>query len=58
MDCAQKAFDTTWGLKASGSSRAGLMQKLANAMVENRDELCALEALDNGGFFLDLLFAR
>ncbi len=34
------------------------MQKLANAMVENRDELCALEALDNGGFFLDLLFAR
>ncbi|PBK83545.1 aldehyde dehydrogenase [Armillaria gallica] len=48
VDCAQKAFDTAWGLKASGSSRAGLMQKLANAMVENRDELCALEALDNG----------
>ncbi|KAK0441787.1 aldehyde dehydrogenase [Desarmillaria tabescens] len=48
VDCAQKAFDTTWGLKASGSFRADLMQKLANAMVENRDELCALEALDNG----------
>ncbi|SJL11549.1 uncharacterized protein ARMOST_14954 [Armillaria ostoyae] len=58
VEVAQKAFDTTWGLKASGSFRAGLMQKFATAMVENRDELCALEALDNGEFFLDLLFAR
>ncbi|KAK0204256.1 aldehyde dehydrogenase [Desarmillaria ectypa] len=35
------------GFKASGPFRADLMQKLANARVENRDKLYALEALDN-----------
>ncbi|KAG7447062.1 ALDH-like protein [Guyanagaster necrorhizus] len=33
VDCAQKAFDATWGLEVSGSFRADLMHKLANAML-------------------------
>ncbi|KAJ7691189.1 aldehyde dehydrogenase domain-containing protein [Mycena rosella] len=51
VKAAQKALDTTWGLNASGAQRAELLQKLARLMEENVDELCALEALDNGKTF-------
>ncbi|KAF7351555.1 Aldehyde dehydrogenase [Mycena sanguinolenta] len=66
VDCAvkaaQAAFDTTWGLNAPGALRAELMNKLASLIEKYNDELCALEALDNGKTFwwakmLDVAFA-
>ena len=48
VEAAQKAFETTWGLNASGSVRSSLLWKLAELMERDHDELAALEALDNG----------
>ena len=48
---AHKAFDTTWGLHATGVERSRLMGKLADLMEANQDKLAALEALDNGKTF-------
>jgi aldehyde dehydrogenase (NAD+) len=48
VDAAQKAFETTWGLNASGNVRSNLLWRLAELMERNFDELAALEALDNG----------
>ncbi|KAL0069346.1 hypothetical protein AAF712_003711 [Marasmius tenuissimus] len=48
VDAAQKAFDTVWGLKASGGQRARLLTKLWQAMEAAQQELAALEVLDNG----------
>lgn len=48
VEAAQKAFETTWGLNASGNVRSNLLWKLAQLMERDIDELAALEALDNG----------
>ncbi|KAJ6480391.1 aldehyde dehydrogenase domain-containing protein [Mycena sanguinolenta] len=48
VKAAQHAFDTTWGLNASGAERAALINKLASLMEKYNDELCAIEAIDNG----------
>ena len=48
VDAAQKAFDTTWGHNISGFKRGALLNKLADIMESCFDELCAVEALDNG----------
>ncbi|KAH9475747.1 Aldehyde dehydrogenase [Psilocybe cubensis] len=48
VEVAQKAFDTVWGLKASGMKRSELLWKLAQAMEGVKEELAAIEALDNG----------
>jgi delta 1-pyrroline-5-carboxylate dehydrogenase len=48
VEAAQKAFDTTWGLHASGQERGKLLIRLAELIEENIDELAALESLDNG----------
>lgn len=48
---AQKAFDTTWGLNASGPKRGELLWKLAQLMETHKEELAAIEALDNGKTF-------
>ncbi len=53
VEAAQKAFDTTWGLKSSGTQRSELLYKLATLMEKYHDELAALEALDNGMFPFD-----
>ena len=45
---AQTAFDSSWGLNASGTVRSALLYKLATLMEANANELAALEALDNG----------
>ncbi|KAH8827618.1 aldehyde dehydrogenase domain-containing protein [Flagelloscypha sp. PMI_526] len=45
---AEKAFETTWGLNASGATRRDLLNKLADLMQRDFDEICAIEALDNG----------
>jgi len=62
VEAAQKAFETTWGLNASGSVRSNLLWKLAQLMERDYDELAALEALDNGKTFnwaraIDVYFA-
>ncbi|KAL1680432.1 aldehyde dehydrogenase domain-containing protein [Schizophyllum commune] len=59
---AEQAFKTSWGLNASGTRRGDLLWKLGNLMDENKDELAALEALDNGKTFtwaknVDVAFA-
>ncbi|TFK33776.1 aldehyde dehydrogenase [Crucibulum laeve] len=48
---AHKAFKTSWGLKCPGATRGRLLNKLADLMEENIDELTALEALDVGKVF-------
>jgi aldehyde dehydrogenase (NAD+) len=48
VEAAQAAFDTIWGLNVPGQKRAALLNNLANLMAEHRDELAAIEALDNG----------
>ena len=45
---AQKAFDTVWGLNTPGSKRAEALWSLAQAMERHKEELAAIEALDNG----------
>jgi hypothetical protein len=48
VKAARAAFTTTWGLHCPGAERGKLLNKLANIMEENFDELAAVEALDNG----------
>lgn len=48
VQAAQKAFDTVWGLNASGSTRSELLWSLAKTMEKHQEELAAIEALDNG----------
>ncbi|EIM91723.1 aldehyde dehydrogenase [Stereum hirsutum FP-91666 SS1] len=48
---AHEAFETVWGLNAPGSKRAALLNNLANLMEKHKDELAAIEALDNGKTF-------
>jgi aldehyde dehydrogenase (NAD+) len=52
VTAAKRAFETSWGLKASGSRRGELLNKLADLIERNSDELAALEALDNGKTFM------
>jgi acyl-CoA reductase-like NAD-dependent aldehyde dehydrogenase len=52
VEAAQKASDTTWGNHIPGSQRGKLLNKLADLMESRFDELCAVEALDNGGWLL------
>ncbi|THU99012.1 aldehyde dehydrogenase [Dendrothele bispora CBS 962.96] len=51
VEAAQRAFDTTWGLNASGATRSRLMTKLWEFMERDQKILAALEALDNGKTF-------
>lgn len=55
VEAAQKAFDTTWGLNCPAQQRGRLLSKFADIMESRFDELCAVEALDNGPFFLYLI---
>lgn len=47
---AEKAFYGRWG-KTSSSARGRLLQKLADLILANADELARVEALDNGKTF-------
>ncbi|KAF9471864.1 aldehyde dehydrogenase [Pholiota conissans] len=51
QEAAQKAFDTVWGLNASGALRSELLWALAKGMEKYQAELAAIEALDNGKTF-------
>lgn len=48
---AHKALETTWGLNAGGAQRAAMLRKLGDLMYDHREELAAIEALDNGAPF-------
>ena len=48
---ARRAYETSWGLKTPGSRRGELLNKLADLIERDSDELAALEALDNGKTF-------
>ncbi|KAM6488958.1 aldehyde dehydrogenase [Amanita muscaria] len=51
VDAAEKAFNTTWGAHAPAAQRGALLYKLADLIEKNKEELAALEALDNGKTF-------
>ncbi|KAH6912823.1 indole-3-acetaldehyde dehydrogenase, partial [Coprinopsis sp. MPI-PUGE-AT-0042] len=51
VEAAQKAFRTSWGFKVPGAQRSRLMNKLADLMERNIDELAALESLNVGKVF-------
>jgi aldehyde dehydrogenase (NAD+) len=46
---AEEAMETVWGLHTPGAQRGALLMKLAELIDQNKEELAALEALDNGG---------
>lgn len=48
VEAAKVAFDTVWGHNSPGSLRAKLLYNLADAIEMHKEELAALEALDNG----------
>lgn len=48
VQAAQKAFETTWGLRTPGTERGKLMFKLAALIEEHADELAAVETLNSG----------
>ena len=41
-------METVWGLNTPGVQRGELMLKLADLIDQNKEELAAIEALDNG----------
>ncbi|EIW74570.1 aldehyde dehydrogenase [Coniophora puteana RWD-64-598 SS2] len=51
VEAAQKAFETSWGLKCPGAQRSILLNRLADLMEKNHDELAAIEAIDVGKTF-------
>ncbi|KIK68598.1 hypothetical protein GYMLUDRAFT_36058, partial [Collybiopsis luxurians FD-317 M1] len=52
VEAAEKAYNTTWGLKAPGATRSKYLNKLAALIEEAADEIAALETLCNGGSYL------
>ncbi|KAF5371764.1 hypothetical protein D9758_003560 [Tetrapyrgos nigripes] len=46
VDAARKAFKSTWGLHVPGSVRGQKLQRLAELIEENLEEIAALEALN------------
>ncbi|KAJ7580185.1 aldehyde dehydrogenase [Mycena floridula] len=48
---AKRAYKTSWGLKVPGSVRGRLINKLADLVEANLDEIAALDALNNGLLF-------
>src|SRR5215471_309402 len=55
VKAARKAFEEGPWSKMNASERGGLLNKLADLIEQKRDELAALESLDNGKPYLDAL---
>jgi aldehyde dehydrogenase (NAD+) len=49
---ARKAFESVWGLKTNGTTRARLLLKLAELIQQHADKLAVTETLDNGFRYL------
>jgi acyl-CoA reductase-like NAD-dependent aldehyde dehydrogenase len=45
-----QAYKTSWGLKCPGVTRGKLLNKLADLLEANTEELAALESLDVGEY--------
>lgn len=45
---ARKAFKTTWGKNVTGLERSRLINKLADLIERDQQELAELESIDNG----------
>ncbi|KAF5359951.1 hypothetical protein D9757_009570 [Collybiopsis confluens] len=56
VQAARRAYATTWGLHISGAARGRMLNKLADLMENNVDELAALEALNLGHYVFPILF--
>ncbi len=56
VKAARHAFENVWS-KTNASERGRLLYKLADAVEKNKDELAALESLDNGKPIADALNA-
>ncbi|KAF9261278.1 aldehyde dehydrogenase [Marasmius fiardii PR-910] len=48
VEAALKAYKTSWGFKVPGSERGRLLNKLADLIEKNADEIAALESLNVG----------
>jgi acyl-CoA reductase-like NAD-dependent aldehyde dehydrogenase len=48
VDAARRAFDGDWRFKLNAAKRSALINKLADLIMANLDELAELEALDQG----------
>ena len=48
VQAAKKAFYTTWGTKTAASERGRLLNKLADLVERDADQLAAIEARDAG----------
>lgn len=48
VEAAREAYKKSWGLKVSGYERGRMLNKLADLVEANIDELSAIEALDCG----------
>ncbi|KAI0086321.1 aldehyde dehydrogenase [Irpex rosettiformis] len=51
VQAAKKAFYTTWGTKIAASERGRLLNKLADLVERDADQLAAIESRDAGKFF-------
>jgi acyl-CoA reductase-like NAD-dependent aldehyde dehydrogenase len=49
-------METVWGLNTPGAQRGALLLKLAELIEQNKEELAALEALDNGRPIIKVMF--
>jgi aldehyde dehydrogenase (NAD+) len=45
---ARKALNTSWGKNVTGFERSRLLNRLADLMERDADELAELESLNNG----------
>src|SRR4051794_41542951 len=57
VKAARKAFEEGPWARTSGAERGRLLHKLADLIEQNKDELAALESLDNGKPVRDALAA-
>ena len=48
MAAARKAFTTTWGKNVTGFERSRLINKLADLIERDQQELAEIETLNNG----------
>ena len=50
VEAAQAAYKTSWGQKVPAAERGRLLNRLADLMEKNMEELCAIDALDGGKY--------
>ncbi|KAF8997405.1 aldehyde dehydrogenase [Cyathus striatus] len=51
VEAARKAYKSSWGLKVPGSVRGKLLNKLADLVEKNADELAALDSINSGKLY-------